>query len=105
MVLRIQTHTSQDEKLSPRVDVIRAPWALDTFAPGNGRVLALSLTTREREVLALVAEGCSNKIVAAHLSIAERTVKSHLTKIMTKLQAADRTHAVVTAVRLGWLAI
>lgn len=105
MVLRVEAHTRQDERLSPRGDVIGSPWALDTFGPGNGRVSALCLTTREREVLALVAEGCSNKIVAAHLSIAERTVKSHLTKIMTKLQASDRTHAVVTAVRLGWLAI
>lgn len=63
------------------------------------------LTQREREVLALVAEGYSNKRIARHLGISERTVKQHLTWIMTKLQASDRTHAVVTAVRLGWLAI
>ena len=63
------------------------------------------LSPREREVLALVAEGCSNKLVASRLGISERTVKNHLTYIMTKLRAYDRTHAVVTAVRLGWLAI
>jgi two-component system response regulator DegU len=63
------------------------------------------MTGRECEVLTLVAEGYSNKLVAAELSICERTVKNHLTSIMTKLRAADRTHAVVTAVRLGWLAI
>lgn len=63
------------------------------------------LTQREREVLALVAEGYSNKRIAHHLGISERTVKQHLTWIMTKLQASDRTHAVVIAVRLGWLAI
>ncbi|GBD11520.1 Transcriptional regulatory protein DegU [bacterium HR23] len=63
------------------------------------------LTPREREVLALVAEGYSNKRIAGRLGISERTVKQHLTWIMTKLQASDRTHAVVTAVRLGWLAI
>ncbi|MCH8195518.1 MAG: response regulator transcription factor [Chloroflexi bacterium] len=63
------------------------------------------LTDREREVLALVAEGHSNKSIGANLCISERTVKNHLTYIMTKLRAMDRTHAVVTAVRLGWLAI
>ncbi len=68
-------------------------------------VQAQPLTDREREVLALVAEGNSNKIIGDRLVISERTVKSHLTYIMTKLRASDRTHAVVTAVRLGWLAI
>ena len=68
-------------------------------------VAAQPITEREREVLALVAEGNSNKVIADRLGISERTVKNHLTYIMTKLGAADRTHAVVTAVRLGWLAI
>ena len=63
------------------------------------------LTERELEVISLVAEGQSNKLIAARLNICERTVKNHLTFIMTKLRASDRTHAVVTAVRLGWLAI
>ncbi|MCH8199728.1 MAG: response regulator transcription factor [Chloroflexi bacterium] len=73
--------------------------------PGIVPVQAQPLTNREREVLALVAEGNSNKIIGDRLVISERTVKSHLTYIMTKLRASDRTHAVVTAVRLGWLAI
>jgi DNA-binding NarL/FixJ family response regulator len=63
------------------------------------------LSFREKEVLALVAEGNGNKEIAACLRISERTVKNHLTGIMTKLRASDRTHAVVTAIRLGWLAI
>ena len=62
------------------------------------------LTERELEVISLVAEGHSNKLIAARLNICERTVKN-LTITMTKLRASDRTHAVVTAVRLGWLAI
>ena len=66
---------------------------------------AQPLTERELQVLALVAEGYSNKLIAIRLGISERTVKNHLTYIMTKLRASDRTHAVVTAVRLGWLAI
>ena len=63
------------------------------------------ITEREREVLTLVAQGYSNKLISNSLGIAERTVKSHLTSTMTKLRASDRTHAVVTAVRLGWLDI
>ena len=63
------------------------------------------LSSRETEVLALVAEGNGNKQIGMHLHISERTVKNHLTGIMTKLRASDRTHAVVTAVRLGWLSI
>lgn len=63
------------------------------------------LTEREMEILSLVAEGYSNKLVGGRLNICERTVKNHLTLIMNKLRASDRTHAVVTAVRLGWLAI
>ena len=73
----------------------------DTGMPiGSGPI-----TQRERAVLSLVAEGNSNKRIATHLGICERTVKSHLTSIMTKLRAFDRTHAVVTAVRQGWLAL
>ena len=56
-------------------------------------------------MLALVAEGYSNKLISTDLGISERTVKTHLTATMTKLRASDRTHAVVTAVRLGWLEI
>ena len=64
-----------------------------------------SVTGREKEVLCLVAEGFSNKRIADSLGISERTVKNHLTSIMTKLGASDRTHAVVIAVRTGWMAI
>jgi DNA-binding NarL/FixJ family response regulator len=55
--------------------------------------------------LKCVTEGHSNKIISTELGISERTVKNHLTSTMTKLRASDRTHAVVTAVRLGWLEI
>ena len=68
-------------------------------------VAAQPLSDREGEVLALVAEGFTNKLIGSRLGISERTVKNHLTSIMTKLRAADRTHSVVTALRLGWLAI
>ena len=66
---------------------------------------AETLTERELQVLSLVAEGGSNKAIGGELHICERTVKNHLTGIMIKLRASDRTHAVVTAIRLGWLAV
>ena len=76
-----------------------------TRSPDIAAPIAEPMTGREQEVLSLVAEGFFNKLVAAELGIGERTVKNHVTSIMTKLRAADRTHAVVTAVRLGCLAI
>lgn len=78
---------------------------IGVLAPRSMPLHPQSPSNREREVLSLVAEGFSNKLIAAHLIISERTVKNHLTNVMTKLRASDRTHAVVTAVRLGWLAI
>ncbi len=63
------------------------------------------LSGRQMEVLSLVAEGYANKLIAARLFICEATVKNHVTSIMKKLMASDRTHAVVTAIRFGWLAI
>ncbi len=66
---------------------------------------ASPLTGREHQILGLVAEGLSNKLIGCELFISERTVKNHLTNIMFKLQASDRTHAVVTALRQGWLSL
>ena len=59
------------------------------------------LSAREIEVLRLVAAGNSNKEVASKLFIAEETVKSHVTNILAKLHANDRTHAVTTAIKRG----
>jgi DNA-binding NarL/FixJ family response regulator len=59
------------------------------------------LTSREIDVLRLVAGGNANKEIAAQLSIAEETVKSHITNILSKLGANDRTHAVTMAVKRG----
>jgi two-component system NarL family response regulator len=62
-----------------------------------------ALTPRELEVLGLVADGKSNKEVAASLFITEGTVKSHLIAILRKLDAADRTQAVTIALKRGLL--
>ncbi len=61
----------------------------------------LSLTQREREVLAYVAGGADNLKIAAHLQIAERTVKSHVTQLYRKLGAENRTQLALRACHLG----
>jgi DNA-binding NarL/FixJ family response regulator len=58
---------------------------------------AVDLTAREREVLALVAGGLSNKQIARRLGIAEKTVKSHLTSVFQRLDVSDRTQAALWA--------
>ena len=60
-----------------------------------------NLSAREREVLLLVAKGNSNKEVAALLGITEATVKCHVSVILARLNASDRTQAVVTALQRG----
>ena len=59
------------------------------------------LTDREREVLALVAGGMSNDEIAAHLVISPATSRTHVSRIMTKLQARDRAQLVVLAYESG----
>ena len=61
------------------------------------------LTARETEVLSLVADGKSNKLVADALFITEGTVKSHVNAMLRKLDAADRTQAVTIALKRGLL--
>src|ERR1700744_4040187 len=62
-----------------------------------------ALSAREIEVLGMVREGCSNKVVADRLVISEDTVKGHMRSILSKLNANDRTHAVMIAVRRGFI--
>lgn len=59
------------------------------------------LTTREVQILTLIAGGHSNKSIASELAISEDTVKGHVSNILAKLNANDRTHAVTLAIRRG----
>jgi len=59
------------------------------------------LSSREVEVLRLIATGNANKLIADQLSIGEETVKSHVSNILSKLGANDRTHAVTIALKRG----
>jgi DNA-binding NarL/FixJ family response regulator len=67
------------------------------------RVGYLHLTAREVEVLRLIAQGKTNQGIALDLGIVEGTVKAHVTSILSKLDARDRTHAVTEALRRGVL--
>jgi DNA-binding NarL/FixJ family response regulator len=60
-----------------------------------------ALTEREIDVLRRVAAGKSNKVIAAELDISEGTVKTHMKSILPKLDASDRTHAVMIALKRG----
>jgi DNA-binding NarL/FixJ family response regulator len=76
--------------MSPEVAVQVAEYAGDE-----------ALTSREIDVLRLIAAGCANKEIAARLSITEETVKSRVKNILLKLGANDRTHAAMIAVKRG----
>jgi NarL family two-component system response regulator LiaR len=70
-------------------------------APAGTRWLYDTLSEREREVLNLIATGLTNAQIAERLVISERTVKSHVNNILSKLQVADRTQAAIFAWREG----
>ena len=78
------------KRISPEVASQVAEYATDE-----------ALTSREVEVLKLIAQGNANKVVADRLSITEDTVKAHVRSILSKLGANDRTHAVTIAIKRG----
>ncbi len=93
--------------------------AIDALAAGQTRLAPISLhaaragsqeparaaqlTEREQSILRLVAGGYSNKEIGRALNISDGTVKNHLTDILAKLDARDRTHAVLKSIAAGWL--
>lgn len=93
--------------------------AIDALAAGQTRLAPISLqaartaqhqparaaqlTEREQSILRLVAGGYSNKEIGKALHISDGTVKNHLTDILAKLDARDRTHAVLKSIAAGWL--
>jgi DNA-binding NarL/FixJ family response regulator len=68
-------------------------------------VVVSRLTPREIEILTYVAQGLTNKQIGEELAISNQTVKNHMTSIMHKLAAHDRTEAVLSARRRGWVTL
>ena len=85
--------TSLAESLVPT-----APATLPSGTPGKGKG---ELTEREKQVVQLLSEGLSNKLIADRLGISDHTAKFHVNGVMMKLGASTRTEAVVEAMRRG----
>jgi DNA-binding NarL/FixJ family response regulator len=92
-------------------DTIRSVYAGKLHIPAEiaaelaAHVAEDALSPREIEVLRLVAMGNSNKQIAGQLTIVEETVKAHISNILSKLGANDRTHAVTIATTRGFLGV
>ncbi len=78
----------------------------DIVAMGNTMAtITAPLTHRETQILTYIAEGNSNKQIAHILEISEQTIKNHVSSILRKLNANDRAHAAVLAIRHGWISM
>ncbi|MFM5931002.1 MAG: response regulator transcription factor [Novosphingobium sp.] len=73
------------------------------FARNHAAIASLGISTRELEVLDLLAEGCANKVIARRLGISPNTVKTHVARLFEKLEAANRTQAIAKARALDLL--
>jgi NarL family two-component system response regulator LiaR len=74
---------------------------IDQVADGSQEPTLEELTQRELEVLRLIANGLSNKEIAQELTISDKTVKTHISNILSKLHLVDRTQAAIYALKRG----
>jgi DNA-binding NarL/FixJ family response regulator len=77
------------------------PLSLTEAVPAAERAPWRALTPRQRDVLALIAEGKANKLIADALNMSESTVKAHVKQIIRRLKVANRTQAALLATRTG----
>nr|WP_269150033.1 response regulator transcription factor [Nesterenkonia alkaliphila] len=88
--------------LAPKITrTLIADYAARPAAPAQNRAVLAELTERELDVMRLVAKGLPNAEIATELFLAEQTVKTHVSRILSKLQLRDRTQIVVTAYESG----
>jgi DNA-binding NarL/FixJ family response regulator len=81
--------------------LLLAPVAMRGLMNGSTTTSAPSLTPRESQVLGLIAKGQTNRQIARALGVSEKTVKTHVTNLLRRIDAADRTQAALWAVRHG----
>lgn len=101
-------YVSKGMPLEKLLEAIRAVARGDQYVPPeiarrHSSRVASQLSPREMDVLTLIAKGQSNKEIAATLNLVEGTVKIHVTNVLSKLGVADRTQAVLAAMRRGIL--
>jgi DNA-binding NarL/FixJ family response regulator len=99
---------ASERDASPAADVIVVARSADTqrlvtAAQGADSIETTVLTNREREILALLADGLGNKQIAARLGISSNTVKTHLELLFDKLGVSSRAEAVAAGVKRGLL--
>jgi DNA-binding NarL/FixJ family response regulator len=93
------------------VNAVRVVYSNERYVPNDiakrlfEAIGRKELSSRELEVLVLVARGCTNKEVAQKLFISDKTVRNHVTSCLLKLQAKDRTEAVTRAIERGLIRI
>lgn len=100
--------TASDANVPSSVDVVLVAHAGEDSETRrqptrSDAVVETILTNREREILALLADGLANKQIAARLGISKNTVKTHLELLFEKLGVSSRAEAVATGVRRGLL--
>jgi DNA-binding NarL/FixJ family response regulator len=95
VVMAVKLAANGDRILSPRLAELMLAEATSPDDPVS------ILTNREEELLQLIADGLATSEVAGRMYISQKTVKNHLASIYEKLQARDRTQAVLTAVKMG----
>ncbi|WP_067812954.1 response regulator [Nocardia inohanensis] len=98
--------TSRDQLVdavhaAARGETVLAPRVAQRLVSRMRRPAHIALTAREKDVLEAVADGLSNAEIGRRLVIGEATVKTHLLRVFAKLDARDRTHAVVVALDQG----
>lgn len=92
---KVQLHPEAAKKLMSTLA------AQDSVGSTSASVPAGDLTDRERDVLSLIADGLSNRQIAERIFISEKTVKTHVSNILSKLHLADRTQAAIYALKHG----
>jgi len=101
MVRAIRAVGSGEAIFSPAI----AAKLVDYFAalqPGRSPLVFPELSSREREILALLAQGHKNAEIAARLVISPKSVRNYVSNIISKLQVADRAQAILRAKEMGW---
>jgi DNA-binding NarL/FixJ family response regulator len=105
IIKSIRSVVAGETVLSPQVFQQVLKYALRHSTKPVRLDTGVKLTTRELEILRLIAKGISNKEIATELSISSRTVKSHMVDIFRKLDVSSRTEAVITSLRIGFISI